>query len=80
MDGCAVARALRASREMQDLYLVALTGVGSEEDRHLCLEAGFDVHLTKPIDFPELQRLLATRCPRPHAPTAAPAQQDQQTA
>jgi CheY-like chemotaxis protein len=33
---------------------IALTGYGSEEDRQMCLEAGFETHLTKPIETRQL--------------------------
>ena len=39
--------------------LVALSGYGQPEDRRLALEAGFDLHMVKPISPPELKRLLA---------------------
>jgi signal transduction histidine kinase len=58
MDGYAVARTLRQDPELAPTYLIALTGYGQEEDRRRAREAGFDVHLTKPVDFDELQRLL----------------------
>ena len=38
--------------------LIALTGWGQEEDRRRSKEAGFDYHLTKPVDFADLQKLL----------------------
>jgi CheY-like chemotaxis protein len=38
---------------------VALTGYGGAEDRDRALAAGFDLHLTKPLDFEVLQALLA---------------------
>ena len=41
------------------VYLVALTGYGQTEDRERALAAGFDVHLTKPPDFMDLQNVLA---------------------
>jgi two-component system CheB/CheR fusion protein len=41
--------------------LVAITGYGQEEDRHCAQRAGFDHHLTKPVDPPALEALLA-RC------------------
>ncbi len=50
MDGCAVARHIRASPEGQGVLLVALTGWGQEEDKRRAREAGFDEHLTKPVD------------------------------
>jgi two-component system, sensor histidine kinase len=40
--------------------LIALTGYGQPEDRRRALEAGFDHHLTKPIDLDRLRHLLAT--------------------
>jgi len=59
MDGYAVARALRQELGMACAYLVAMTGYGQDGDKQLSSEAGFDVHLTKPVDFDRLQRLLA---------------------
>jgi signal transduction histidine kinase len=59
MDGYAVARALRGEPKLAATRLIALTGYGQEEDQRLSHEAGFDLHLTKPIDFAELQRVLA---------------------
>jgi len=37
---------------------VALTGYGQNEDRKRALDAGFDVHLTKPTDFVDLQNVI----------------------
>jgi CheY-like chemotaxis protein len=39
--------------------LIAVTGWGQEEDRRRSQEAGFDHHLTKPVAFDDLQKLLA---------------------
>jgi two-component system CheB/CheR fusion protein len=61
MDGYQVARRLRERSEDGHPLLVALTGYGQEEDRNRSLEAGFNHHLTKPLDPDELQRLLASR-------------------
>lgn len=51
----------RRIREQQgdSVRLVALTGWGQEEDRRRSREAGFDCHMTKPIDFDVLQEVLA---------------------
>ncbi len=59
MDGYEVARRLRADPATAGAVLAALTGWGQEEDRRRSKEAGFDLHLVKPADLGELQRLLA---------------------
>ncbi len=55
LDGYEVARRIRAARGSRVL-LVALTGYGQPEDRRSARAAGFDVHLTKPV---ELETLVA---------------------
>ncbi len=50
MDGCELARRFRASPALQKVVLVALTGWGQEEDRRRTKEAGFDLHLVKPVE------------------------------
>jgi PAS domain S-box-containing protein len=57
-NGHEVARALR-SRDGAAITLIALTGWGQEGDRRRALEAGFDHHLTKPVDPEALHDLLA---------------------
>jgi CheY-like chemotaxis protein len=59
MDGYAVARALRAMPELGPLRLVALTGYGQPQDRERAREAGFDLHLVKPVTPEKLQEILA---------------------
>jgi len=59
MDGYAVALAMRKMDGMADATLIALTGWGSEQDRLRSQQAGFDLHLTKPVDFTALQTTLA---------------------
>jgi CheY-like chemotaxis protein len=39
--------------------LVALTGWGQEEDKRRAFEAGFDHHLTKPVEATALEKVLA---------------------
>lgn len=58
MNGYELATRLRA--EWPDLKLVAVTGYGQEGDRQRTRSAGFQAHLTKPVDFEELARQLAT--------------------
>jgi CheY-like chemotaxis protein len=43
------------------MVLVALTGWGQEEDRRKTKDAGFDHHLTKPVDYDALMQLLVSR-------------------
>jgi two-component system, chemotaxis family, CheB/CheR fusion protein len=58
LDGYEVARQLRQNHRLEKALLVALTGYGQEEDRRLAREAGFDHHLTKPVDPAVLYQLL----------------------
>ena len=60
-DGYAVAREIRneGTRWSRDVRLIALTGYGQASDRTRALEAGFDVHLLKPVDPVELESVLA---------------------
>jgi len=50
MSGYDVARAFRREPRFRSTPLVAVTGYGQEEDRRRSAEAGFDRHLTKPVD------------------------------
>jgi two-component system, sensor histidine kinase len=59
LDGHEVARRIRAELG-SEVVLIALTAYGQLEDRERALRAGFDVHLTKPVDVDRLQSLLAT--------------------
>jgi CheY-like chemotaxis protein/two-component sensor histidine kinase len=59
MSGYEVARQLRARRGGAAMTLVALTGWGTDQDRRDAMDAGFDAHLTKPVDLPQLEALLA---------------------
>jgi two-component system CheB/CheR fusion protein len=58
MDGYELARRLRQRFDAARLPLVALTGYGRSSDRQAAREAGFDAHLTKPVDPDELYRVL----------------------
>ncbi len=64
MDGYEVARSIRAQPWGADMLLVAQTGWGQEEDRRRSREAGFDAHMTKPLDYSRLMSLMA-RMPAP---------------
>ncbi len=60
-DGYQLVKELRALPETSAARIVATTGYGREEDRTRCLAAGFDAHLTKPINPSALADLLARR-------------------
>jgi CheY-like chemotaxis protein len=60
MDGYAVARQLRADPLTAPAHLIAVTGYGREADRRQAAEAGFDLHLVKPVGPDVLKRLLAS--------------------
>jgi len=57
--GFEVARALRHDPATAAARLIAVSGYGRAEDQRQAREAGFDDALVKPVDPPELQRLLA---------------------
>jgi PAS domain S-box-containing protein len=61
MSGYDVARQLRGLPQFSRTSLIAITGWGSDKDRRQSQEAGFDDHLTKPVDLevlgPMLERL-----------------------
>jgi PAS domain S-box-containing protein len=59
MNGYELARRTRALPAGAGMLLVAATGWGQDADKQLAFDAGFDHHLTKPIDFDVLRGLLA---------------------
>jgi PAS domain S-box-containing protein len=60
MDGFEVARRIRADAACSGVRIVALTGWGQERDRERTRGAGFDFHLTKPVDLAVLHAWLGT--------------------
>ncbi len=59
MNGYAVARAVRALPQFNQVHIAAVTGWGQEEDRRKAREAGCDSHFTKPLSPSILNELLA---------------------
>lgn len=59
LNGYDACRRIREQAGSKEMIIVALTGWGQEEVRRRSVEAGFDHHLVKPVDFNELKRLLA---------------------
>jgi signal transduction histidine kinase/ActR/RegA family two-component response regulator len=60
IDGLEVARLVREREEANAPRLIALTGYGQAEDVRHALDAGFEAHLTKPVNLDELLALLGT--------------------
>jgi signal transduction histidine kinase/CheY-like chemotaxis protein len=61
MDGYELAQRFRGQFSSADLFLIALSGWGQDEDRRRSTEAGFQAHLVKPVELSALERLLAAR-------------------
>ena len=59
MSGYDVARRVRMMTDLGPMQLVALTGYGTDGDRQKTRDAGFDVHLAKPVDPQAVDALLA---------------------
>jgi len=59
LDGYEVARRLRKEPWGEHMVLIAVTGWGKDSDKLRAADAGFDFHLTKPVDVGELTRALA---------------------
>ena len=59
MDGYEVAQKMRELPGLRDIRLVAVTGYGRSDDRRRARDAGFDDHLTKPVEYALLERTLA---------------------
>ena len=59
MDGYQIAHAIRQDDALSSAYVIAMTGYGREKDRRQALDSGFNLHLTKPIDYDNLRRTLA---------------------
>ncbi|MGZ8317159.1 MAG: response regulator [Telluria sp.] len=67
IDGYEVARRLRKDPATRAIKLIALTGYGLAEDQRRVLEAGFDLHLVKPVGIDKLLEAISS------CMTAAPA-------
>lgn len=65
MNGYELARRLRGMPGLGYTTLIATTGWGQEKDRELAFEAGFNHHMTKPIDLEHVRRLLAAAASGP---------------
>ena len=61
MSGYEIARRIRSKSNGKHVVLIALTGRGQEEDKERAKDAGFDEHLTKPVDISVLGSLISER-------------------
>jgi CheY-like chemotaxis protein len=59
LNGYETCRHIRQESWGKKMVVVAITGWGQEEDKQRALEAGFDHHLTKPVDPADLKTLVA---------------------
>jgi two-component system, sensor histidine kinase len=57
MTGYEVAKAIRQIEKLSKCYLIALTGYGTASDKKNALDAGFDLHLTKPLDYEKIESI-----------------------
>jgi CheY-like chemotaxis protein len=65
MDGYEVCRRIRGGAAVSPQpLLVALTGWGQQGDKDAAASAGFDAHMTKPVDLDALLRMLQERASR----------------
>ena len=59
MDGYELARRIRSEPRLSGIRLVSITGYGQHSDKLRAQEAGFDVHLVKPVDLVVIERVIA---------------------
>jgi signal transduction histidine kinase/DNA-binding response OmpR family regulator/HPt (histidine-containing phosphotransfer) domain-containing protein len=72
MDGVTATKAIRSNPRFQSLPIIAMTANAMDRDRQICLAAGMNDHLAKPIDPEKLfDALLRWITPRPRSAVAA---------
>jgi signal transduction histidine kinase/CheY-like chemotaxis protein len=72
MDGVTATKAIRSNPRFQSLPIIAMTANAMDRDRQICLEAGMNDHLAKPIDPEKLfDALLRWITPRVRSAAAA---------
>jgi len=68
MNGYDLARRLREDPETRRIVLVAVTGWGQDGDRKLAADAGFDIHLVKPVESSQIETIFAGLASTPFGP------------
>jgi two-component system, chemotaxis family, CheB/CheR fusion protein len=58
VDGCDFIRRVRQTRALAGIPAIALTGYSREQEVNLALAAGFDAHLTKPVDGKTISEMI----------------------
>jgi PAS domain S-box-containing protein len=58
LDGYEVCRRLRHMPGLEGARIIAMSGYGQAEDRRRAREAGFNMHLTKPVDIEQIERIV----------------------
>jgi signal transduction histidine kinase len=71
MDGYATARSIRAEPWGKSIVLIALSGWGQREDMARSREAGFDLHLVKPVSADAIAKVLSDYAPQRSTTSAA---------
>jgi PAS domain S-box-containing protein len=69
LNGYEVAKRIRQSHPDSAAKLVAITGWGQDDDKTRAIEAGFDYHLTKPVELERLTEIMRRLSPRGAAAT-----------
>jgi signal transduction histidine kinase len=75
LTGYEVAERIRAEPWGREMILIAVTGWGQQSDKNKAQMAGFDHHLTKPVDPSELEQLFVPREPHIGNPNPIPTNQ-----
>jgi two-component system CheB/CheR fusion protein len=58
LNGYEIAKLVRQDDSLRQTTIIAITGYGQSNDRARALAAGFDHHMTKPVEFHSLQKLF----------------------
>ena len=58
LTGYEVANQIRSDPKLRGIIIVAVTGYGQDTDKKMAFNAGFDYHLTKPVDYNKVQKIL----------------------
>jgi CheY-like chemotaxis protein len=60
LDGYQVVENVRMKMSSSEIMLIASSGWGQQKNKDRAAEAGFDYHLTKPLEYSELRKIIAS--------------------